>query len=143
MNEELKKALLDLASGVKEVGTQAILFGKEQIPDVLQQLVTYKLIVACFYIVLGIFLISVACIGTKKVFSIKATGKYTDGSSWGTGSSSMNGLSQSQIYDTVTNTCKDFYRDVACCEPDNHTKYVSSAIHTNHGYRYGQCKVQP
>jgi len=43
------------------------------------------------------------------------------GRSWGTGSSSMNGLSQKQIYDRVIKYCEVFLKGEKCC-----TRYFRS-----------------
>ena len=60
------------------------------------------------------------------------------GRAWGAGASSMNGLSQSQIFDRVEAYCAKFYRGEKCCEAG------ASAwrnIQTVHGYNYGACKA--
>lgn len=42
MNEELQKKLVELINGAQKAGTEAFLFTKEQVPDVIQQLLRWK-----------------------------------------------------------------------------------------------------
>jgi hypothetical protein len=63
---------------------------------------------------------------------------HNKGSSWGTGSSSMGGLSQGSIYDRVKVECVEFYKNEKCCkrEPRDYTRKNVSRYH---GYEYGEC----
>lgn len=61
---------------------------------------------------------------------------HSTGNSWGTGSSSMNGLSQSQIFDRVDRSCKEFYKGEDCCDRFN---LYAIGLPTNHGYDYSAC----
>lgn len=68
---------------------------------------------------------------------------HNNGSSWGTGSSSMNGLSQEKIFDRVKKECQDFYNNETCCHVkypleswDSH-KVLLSVIHS---YKFGVCQ---
>lgn len=58
------------------------------------------------------------------------------GQSWGTNSSSMNGLAENNIFKLVTKTCEDFFKDRTCCEGG----IASNDIDTIYGYDYGPCK---
>jgi len=54
------------------------------------------------------------------------------------GSSSMNGLSQRQIYDRVLDYCKDFYKKERCCKPSK-SDYREVKVSHFHSYDYGAC----
>jgi len=65
---------------------------------------------------------------------------HNNGKSWGTGSSSMNGLSQSKIYDRVKQECVEFYKGEKCCKW-NHEYTSNRNIETwIHGRDFGVCK---
>jgi hypothetical protein len=62
------------------------------------------------------------------------------GSSWGTGSSSMNGLSQEKIFDRVLGYCKEFYEGETCCQHNG--KYGADdniVSRGTHHYDFGAC----
>lgn len=40
---------------------------------------------------------------------------HNNGESWGTGSSSMNGLKETSIFVRVLNYCQDYYKGEKCC----------------------------
>jgi len=62
------------------------------------------------------------------------------GRSWGTGSSSMNGLSQTQIFDRVIKYCENYYSGEICCErPSDDFRKTVITSH-QHGYDYGPCR---
>jgi hypothetical protein len=63
---------------------------------------------------------------------------HSKGSSWGAGSSSMNGMSQSAIYTEVTKSCEEFYKTEKCCEW-NRGYSTDNNIRTIHGFDYGVC----
>jgi hypothetical protein len=42
MNEELQKKLVEIINGAQKVGKEAFIFTKEQVPDVIQQLLMWK-----------------------------------------------------------------------------------------------------
>lgn len=46
MNEELQNQLTSMISKLQDVGVEAFMFGKEQIPDVISQLLTFHLVEA-------------------------------------------------------------------------------------------------
>lgn len=64
---------------------------------------------------------------------------HHQGSNWGTGSSSMNGLSQEKIFDRVVKYCEEFYKEEKCCQYDYRyrTTYKVNKIHS---YEYGACQ---
>jgi uncharacterized lipoprotein YehR (DUF1307 family) len=64
---------------------------------------------------------------------------HTKGESWGTSSSSMSSIGQSDIYTAVKKSCSEFYKNVTCCEW-NYKYNNSRNIETVHGYDYGQCR---
>jgi len=73
---------------------------------------------------------------------IKHTFKWfhNKGSSWGTGSSSMKSLGQSQIFDRVKAECVEFYNNEKCC-----ANKISDSLNTIknwrlHGGGFGVCK---
>lgn len=59
---------------------------------------------------------------TKPKYCIKACMEehfemfHNEGDSWGTGSSSMNGLSQQKIFDRVEQQCEKFMKGEKCCK---------------------------
>ncbi len=63
---------------------------------------------------------------------------HTRGRSWGTGSSSMTGLSQLGIYETVKKECEDFYKNEQCYK----SKSIGADIETIHSYYYGPREVK-
>ena len=63
---------------------------------------------------------------------------HNKGSSWGTGSSSMNGLGQQKIFDKVLSYCEKFYEGQDCCSR-NHRYGKDNSVETVHGYDYGIC----
>lgn len=63
-------------------------------------------------------------------------GNFHHGTSLG-GSSSMNGLTQTQIYDRVTKECEKFF--TSCCEWNNVYGRYSNIVEL-YGYHYGECK---
>lgn len=67
---------------------------------------------------------------------------HNNGQSWGTGSSSMNGLMQSQIYDRVKQECVEFYKDEQCCKTNiPGGVYTFDVLKTTiHGIDFGACK---
>jgi len=58
---------------------------------------------------------------------------HSDG--WGT--SSMDGMSQSKVFDRVERYCKEFYQNERCCKMSD----KNYNIETLHGYRYGPCNL--
>jgi len=84
--------------------------------------------------------------GVEKKYCIEVCVRHTfamfhnAGQSWGAGSSSMSGLTQTQIFDRVRKECVDFYSNEACCRrPDG--DYNNHVIATHiHGYDFGACK---
>lgn len=92
----------------------------------------------CFFLLLFLF---VGC-GPLKTFPRKTDRKFcinecivsmfksfhSKGRSWGTSSSSMNGLSQSEIYKTVKKYCSDFYDECYVCEDYNDGCYGNTII---------------
>ncbi len=75
----------------------------------------------------------------EKKYCIQACMEHTfkwfhnKGSSWGTGSSSMNGLSQTQVFDRVKKECVEFYKDEKCAEWNFRNLDKSNIIRT-HGF---------
>lgn len=69
------------------------------------------------------------CIAVCRAYEF---GNFHNGTSMG-GSSSMNGLTQAQIFDRVTKSCEDFYAKTKCCEGYDTVRRL-------HNYRYGECK---
>lgn len=65
---------------------------------------------------------------------------HSEGQSWGTGSSSMNGLTQTQIFDRVKNECVQYYKDERCCRRPSDDYSVQVLSSTIHGYEYGACR---
>jgi hypothetical protein len=63
---------------------------------------------------------------------------HANGESWGTGSSSMNGVSESKIYEKVRQQCIEFYKEETCCLVKHHTGF--SKIFQIHSYNYGACR---
>lgn len=63
---------------------------------------------------------------------------HSKGDSWGTSSSSMNGLSQNAIFDRVEKYCKEFYAEEKCCE-FNYQHLDQKSIIPIHGWEYGPC----
>lgn len=63
---------------------------------------------------------------------------HNSGSSWGTGSSSMSGLSQSEIYNRVVKHCEDYYKDEKCCQYNYNLQ--SGGISKIHSYNIGACR---
>lgn len=63
---------------------------------------------------------------------------HSKGESWGTGSSSMNGLQDTEIMSKVENQCKEFLEGETCCKWSpggySHVSYWFS------GRNYGVCK---
>lgn len=107
-------------------------------------------------IILGIIIASVGCTEEirKPVPAKEVSKKYCineclksvfsdfhhEGSSWGTGSSSMNGLSQEKIFDRVIKYCDDFYKEEKCCEPGDSLYSSFYGLNTIHSFKYGACK---
>lgn len=73
-----------------------------------------------------------ACIGSQ------FENFHTHPSTWGTGTSSMNGLQESKIYEHVISYCEKFYVGEKCCEGDAVNTWGN--IRTVHGYHFGVCK---
>lgn len=70
---------------------------------------------------------------------IHSTFRNFHNSSYGGGSSSMDGLSQKKIFDRVETYCKEFYKDEKCCEWNR--EYAEDRNITEiHGWDYGACK---
>lgn len=64
---------------------------------------------------------------------------HNNGKSWGTSSSTMNGLGQQDIYHNVIRDCNTFYKDEKCCKrPFNDYNYHVVVSHI-HGFEYGAC----
>lgn len=55
----------------------------------------------------------------------------------GAASSSMNGLAQKDIYDSVYTRCEQFYKDTPCCEGNIAQMHLIKHVH---GYDYGPCE---
>lgn len=78
------------------------------------------------------------CVANCRAYEFKNF--HNSGSSWGTGSSSMNGLSQSAIYDRVIDECNTFYKDNGCCSIDYAHQYDHYVSHFHGGdFTYGEC----
>lgn len=58
MTEELQKKLVEIITKAQEVGHDAFIFTKEQVPDVLHQLVVYHLASKVFWSLLGLVLLA-------------------------------------------------------------------------------------
>jgi len=60
---------------------------------------------------------------------------HSKGRSWGTGSSSMNGIGQSKIYERVKQNCEEFYKDEICCVQgrNNYTDFQDPHSSWNYG----------
>lgn len=54
MNDELQKKLVELLNHAERAGHEAFIFGKEQVPDVIQQLLRWKMAEACVWVVVGL-----------------------------------------------------------------------------------------
>ena len=61
-----------------------------------------------------------------------------EGKSWGTGSSSMNGLNQDKIYDRVKQECVAFYAEEKCCKRSGLDIEAMEEPYV-HGYDFGAC----
>jgi hypothetical protein len=53
VNEELQKKLGEILNAAQSAGKEAFLFTKEQVPDILQQLLMWKLAQAIFFLVIA------------------------------------------------------------------------------------------
>lgn len=77
MNEELQKKLVELINGAQAAGTEAFLFTKEQVPDVIQQLLRWKFAEAVILVLISLAVV-VFCIYAGRL-AWKADGeKYMD-----------------------------------------------------------------
>ena len=65
---------------------------------------------------------------------------HNKGGSWGTGSSSMNGLQQVNIYKEVYKKCEEFYQPGTCYYDP---QIYGRRIHRIHDIQYGQPKKIP
>ena len=59
----------------------------------------------------------------------------------GAGSSSMNGLTQTQIYDRVKKECVEFYEGETCCTFNYEYGIDSSVKAIMHGWDFNACKI--
>ncbi len=71
MNEELQQALADLVNKSVEMGGNAIAFTKEQLPEVIQQLLIWKLAANAIVLVIAIILLLLACKLARYIFKSK------------------------------------------------------------------------
>jgi len=66
--------------------------------------------------------------------------KFHNGQSFG-GSSSMDGLAETKIYQRVEMFCKNFYKDETCCKWNHKYLDRNQTIKTwVHGNKFGACK---
>jgi len=61
------------------------------------------------------------------------------GESWGTGSSSMQGLGQAKIFDRVMSYCTNFYKEENCCTRPTKDYSHQVVVSYQHHYKYGAC----
>lgn len=72
---------------------------------------------------------------------------HNEGDSWGTGSSSMNGLQEHSVLSKVDKLCKEFYYESTCCKTNSNERYDSerwvnnfkSSSKNYHSRYYGEC----
>ena len=64
---------------------------------------------------------------------------HSRGDSWGTSSSSMNGLSQKKIFDRVISYCQDFYNGYECCDYFKSSDSARKMMTDPHGYSFQIC----
>lgn len=68
MNEELQKKLVELINGAQKAGTEAFLFTKEQVPDVIQQLLVWKLTQGLLQGILGLIALTLVGVFLFKIW---------------------------------------------------------------------------